>query len=246
MPATDALAALQERLGYRFGDQALLVEALTHESSISSQAGLSGRGRKPTAGTVRSNERLEFLGDRVLGLLVTELLLTSFPDDAEGPLTNRLAALVEARMLAVIGAEMGLGQALIVGHGRGERLAVDPNHPGLLGDACEAIVAAVHLDGGIEASRALVRRFWSHHLATHAAPPRHPKQLLQELAAARHLPPPLYEVVGQEGPSHAPSFAVRLSLGEEHPPVTARGPSKRAAEQECAIAMLNAMAESKP
>jgi ribonuclease-3 len=227
-----ARAALEERLGYRFRDKSLLVQALTHESAA---AGARGRaGPRPT--DRRSNERLEFLGDRVLALVVAELLLERFPEASEGELTHRLVALVKADTLAEIGRTMGIDEALVIG-GRHGRAAADRHHPSLVGDALEAVLGAVHLDGGLAAARAVIERLWGARLTQPAPPARHPKQTLQEHLAARGLPLPVYEAVAREGPDHAPRFTVRVSV-EGVGEAFGEGGSKRAAEEAAAALLL--------
>ncbi len=228
-----ARAALEVELGYRFREPALLARALTHESAA---AGARGRGRPRPTDRV-SNERLEFLGDRVLALVVAELLMERFPEDDEGELTHRLIALVKGETLAAIGLALGLDRALEVGGGRPGRAAADRRNPSLVGNALEAVVGAVHLDGGLEAARGVVVRLWADRLAGGRAPPRHPKQALQERVVAAGYPPPSYELAERVGPDHAPSFLVKVvvpGLGE----ASGRGGSKRAAEEEAAGRLL--------
>ena len=229
---TAARSALETRLGYRFRDPRLLAQALTHESAA---AGARGRAR-PRPTDRRSNERLEFLGDRVLALVVAELLLERFPEASEGELTHRLVALVKSDTLAAIGLAAGIGEALEVG-GRGGRRAADRRHPSLVGDALEAVIGAVHLDGGLAAARAVIERLWGERLTAEGPPTRHPKQALQERVAAAGLPPPVYEPVGREGPDHAPRFTVKVTvegLGE----AVGQGGSKRLAEEAAAARLL--------
>ena len=201
----------------------LLRQALTHRSL----AGIAPQG---------DNERLEFLGDRVLALVVAELLLERFPEASEGELTHRLVALVKSDTLAAIGLAAGIGEALEIG-GRGGRRAADRRHPSLVGDALEAVIGAVHLDGGLAAARAVIERLWGDRLTAEGPPARHPKQALQERLAAAGLPPPVYEPVGREGPDHAPRFTVKVTvegLGE----AVGQGGSKRLAEEEAAARLL--------
>ncbi len=228
-----ARTALERALGYRFTDRRLLAEALTHESAAS---GARGRAR-PRPGDRRSNERLEFLGDRVLALVMAELLLERFPEEREGPLTHRLTALVQADTLAEIGRAVGIDAALEVGRGRTGRPAADPRAASLVGNALEAVIGAVHLDGGLGAARTVVERLWGERLTGTAPPRRHPKQLLQERLAAAGLPAPVYEAIGREGPDHAPRFTVKASVEGLGEAVAVAG-SKRAAEEEAAARLL--------
>jgi ribonuclease-3 len=228
-----ARAALEVELGHRFREAALLARALTHESAA---AGARGRGRARSTDRV-SNERLEFLGDRVLALVVAELLMERFPEDDEGKLTHRLIALVKGDTLARIGLALGLDRALEVGGRREGRTAADRRNPSLVGNALEAVVGAVHMDGGLEAARGVIARLWGELLAGGPTPPRHPKQALQERVVAAGLPPPSYELAERVGPDHAPSFLVKVAvpgLGE----AAGRGGSKRAAEEEAARRLL--------
>lgn len=229
---TAARAALERRLGHRFRDPRLLVQALTHESAA---AGARGRAR-PRPSERRSNERLEFLGDRVLALVVAELLLERFPEASEGELTHRLVALVKGDTLAAIGLEAGVDAALEIG-GRAGRKAADRRHPSLVGDALEAVIGAVHLDGGLEAARAVIERLWAERLAAGGAPARHPKQLLQERLAAEGRPSPVYEPIAREGPDHAPRFTVKVTV-EGVGEAVGQGGSKRLAEEEAAARLL--------
>ena len=224
--------SLEDRIGYRFRDQKLLREALTHESSLK-----GGRAPVRKKERLRSNERLEFLGDRVVALMVAELLMRQFPSEAEGPLTHRLIGLVNGDVLAEIGMEMALSDELVVATQDGSRQSVDPGQASVVGDACEALIGAVYLDGGPEAAKALIERYWSRRIAADTVPPRHPKQLLQEWLAARQLPAPVYRLVTAEGPPHAPCFTVAVEV-RGRTPVEARGSSKRSAELACAEQML--------
>lgn len=227
-----AYGALEDRIGHRFADRSLLIQALTHESAV-----LGARGRALTLPEVlRSNERLEFLGDRVLGLVIAELLVERLPKEREGALTHRLIALVNRDTLAEIGRALGLAQLLRVGGGPG-RAAADPNNPTLLGNAVEALIGAVYLDGGLCAARRAVERLWGERLALDRAPPRHPKQELQEQLAARGLPPPVYRVLARSGPDHAPHFKVAVAV-EGLGVAEGEGGSKRLAEEQAAARML--------
>ena len=216
MSAKDALAG---RLGHRFRDPALLDLALTHRSA--------------GARAQRSNERLEFLGDRVLALAVAAMLYNRFPEESEGALSRRLAALVRREALAEVARAMGVGDALALS--RGEEAAGGRANPGLLSDACEAVIGAVYLDGGIAAAGTFIRRAWASVIA--AEPLQDPKTALQHWALARGLPLPRYEILGRSGPDHAPSFDVQVSVrGKE--PAAASGPSKRDAEKAAAAALM--------
>jgi len=218
------LRAFEGRLGHGFARPELLVRALTH-SSLATPA-------RP------SNERLEFLGDRVLGLAMAETLLEADPAAAEGRLAPRLNALVRLETCAAVARDLGLGEVLRLG--RSEMATGGRRKEALLGDAMEAVIAAVFLDAGYGAARALVQRLWAGRLAEVAEDARDPKSALQEWAQARGLPPPDYAEAGREGPDHRPRFtvAVRLAGGET---AQAEGATKRQAEQAAAAALLARM-----
>ena len=215
------LKAFEARLGHRFRTPDLLVRALTHASL--------GSPTRP------SNERLEFLGDRVLGLAMAEALLAADAGAAEGRLAPRLNALVRLETCADVARDIGLGDVLKLG--RSEMLSGGRRKEALLGDALEAVIAAVHLDGGFEAARALVLRLWGTRIAAVDADARDAKSALQEWAQGRGLPVPEYVELGREGPDHQPHFTieVRLPTGQT---AQAQARTKRAAEQAAAAALL--------
>lgn len=215
------LAGFAARIGHDFRDPALLVRAVTHAS-------LSGPARP-------SNERLEFLGDRVLGLVVAEALYRADGEAAEGMLAPRLNALVRLETCADVARGIGLGDVLRLG--RSEALTGGRRKDALLGDALEAVIAAVYLDAGFEAARAVVLRLWADRIAQAGEARRDAKSSLQEWAQARGLPPPAYAEVARAGPDHAPQFTVRVTLATGAAAEAAAG-SKRAAEQAAAAAML--------
>jgi ribonuclease-3 len=215
---------LERRLDYRFKDRLLLREALTHGSASG-----PGRGRR------RTNERLEFLGDRVVGLAVAELLIRRYPDEPEGALSPRLSGLVSEPALAAVARTLGLGAWLVVA--RSEEEAGGRERPAILADAFEALIGAVYLDGGWDRAAAIVRRGVEPLLETMVAPPRDAKSRLQEWTQARSLGLPRYELVQAEGPDHAPIFEVAVAVADL-PPARAAAQSKRAAEQAAAAALL--------
>jgi len=219
----DASRRLEQALGHRFADPGLLDEALTHSSVAS-----AGDRR-------RTNERLEFLGDRVLGLVVADMLFDRFPDEDEGALARRHAALVRRESLARVAESIGLAESIRLS--RGEEDAGGRKNPGLLADACEAVIAALYLDGGIDVAATFIRDQWDAMMAEDVRPPKDAKTELQEWAQARGLALPRYREVGREGPAHAPMFSIEVSLADRTP-ASASGPSKRAAEQAAAEAML--------
>jgi ribonuclease-3 len=202
-------ASLQKRLGHEFADTSLLVRALTH----------------PSAGA-SNYQRFEFLGDRVLGLVIARWLLELFPQADEGELAIRYNALVRKEACADVAERIGLGEHVIMGGG--EEKAGGRKKPAILGDVCEAVIAALYLDGGLEVARGLIEAEWVHQDA---------KTALQEWAQARGHPVPSYNLTGRTGPDHAPEFTVEVQAGREAP-LRAKGSSKRQAEQAAAQAML--------
>jgi ribonuclease-3 len=181
------------------------------------------------------NQRLEFLGDRVLGLVIAEALLAQDAAAREGDLAPRLNALVRKETCAEVAAELDLGAGLRMG--RSEMLTGGRRKTALLGDAMEAVIAAVYLDGGLEAARALILRAWGGRIAAAPALGRDAKTSLQEWAQARGLPPPDYVDLDREGPDHAPRFSVAVRLGDGREAL-GRAASKRAAQQAAAEALL--------
>jgi ribonuclease-3 len=216
------LSALEERLGYRFKDVALLEQALTHKSFVT--------GRKHA-----SNQRLEFLGDRVLGLAVAEMLYGSFPGNLEGELSQRHTALVRNETCVEVALLLDLGSHLRLG--AGEKNAGGERNHSILGDACEAVMGAIFLDGGYEPAKNMIERYWRPLMTASAQAPRDAKALLQEWALGRGLPVPNYREVERTGPDHKPSFRVSLELPGILP-VEGVGASKREAEKAAAAMML--------
>jgi ribonuclease-3 len=221
------LAEVEQRLGHRFRDRGLLREALTHGS-------MTGRGRR------RTNERLEFLGDRVVGLAVAELLIRRYPHEPEGALTPRMSGLVSEAALAGVARELGLGSWLEVA--KSEEETGGRERPATLADAFEALIGAVYLDGGWEVAAEMVRRCVEPRLETMAVPPRDAKSRLQEWTQSRGLGLPAYRVIKMSGPSHDPVFEIAVSLADVAD-VTATGSSKRAAEQAAAERLLARLAD---
>ncbi|WP_225026260.1 ribonuclease III [Xinfangfangia pollutisoli] len=215
------LAAFQDRIGHRFRRPELLVRAVTHAS-------ISAPNRP-------DNQRLEFLGDRVLGLTMAEALLRADTKASEGQLAPRFNALVRKESCAEVAREVGLGDVLKLG--RSEMLSGGRRKEALLADAMEAVIAAVHLDAGFEVARDMVLRLWASRIGTVEADARDPKTALQEWAQARGMPPPLYSETGREGPDHQPVFTVEVSLADGARE-SARAGSKRLAEQAAAKALL--------
>jgi ribonuclease-3 len=214
------LAALEEKLGHRFADPALLKRALTHASAASTL----------------SNERLEFLCDRVLGLVVAETLHARYPHESEGPLTVRLHALVRAEACAKVAEAVELPAYV---HLAGPGFDSPRARAAILSDVCEAVIAALYLDGGMAASRAFIGRHWAEMFddPSLGAEMRDAKTRLQEWAQGRGLPPPAYRETGRIGPAHAPHFVIEASV-EGMAPETGEGGSKREAEQDAAAKLL--------
>jgi ribonuclease-3 len=210
-------AYLADALGHRFARSELLDQALTHPSAA---------GNAPY-------ERLEFLGDRVLGLVVANMLYRAFPKEPEGALARRYTALVRKEALARIAETIDLGACMRVGEAEQTGLG----RRNLLADACEAVIAALFLDGGYGAAERFVERWWQPLLAEQVEPPMDVKTALQEWAQARALPLPAYRLIGREGPAHDPLFDVEVSL-PNWPPAQGRGRSRRAAEAAAAESLL--------
>lgn len=219
-------ATFQDILGHDFKRPALLREALTHRSVA------HGRNRRGD-----SNERLEFIGDRVLGLVVAEWLAERFPAEQEGALGRRLAHLVSQPVLAVVAEDVGLPVSIAVAPG--EAKAGVRRRATVLADALEASLGALYLDGGLDVARAFIRRAWASAMEAQAEPPKDAKTALQEWAQKRGLDLPRYEVAGRAGPPHAPEFTVTTTVGDR----TGRGTAgnKRAAEQLAAEDLLRSL-----
>jgi ribonuclease-3 len=210
-------------LGHAFRRPALLKEALTHSSVAHSH------GRKQG-----SNERLEFIGDRVLGLMMAEWLAERFPCEQEGELGPRLAHLVSQPVLARVAETVGLAEALSVGPG--EFKAGLTKRATVLADALEAALGALYLDGGVDVARNFVRRAWNDAMVGQVEPPKDAKTSLQHWALKRGLGLPVYSVTSRSGPEHAPKFTITVSVGDADGSGSAG--SKRAAEQLAAEALL--------
>ncbi|MEO5614420.1 MAG: ribonuclease III [Cypionkella sp.] len=221
------LKAFEARIGHTFRQPDLLLRAVTH-ASISST-------------TRPDNQRLEFLGDRVLGLVMAEALLGADVAASEGQLAPRFNALVRKEACAEVAREVGLGDVLKLG--RSEMLSGGRRKEALLGDAMEAVIAAVYQDGGFDAARALILRLWGARIGAVEQDARDPKTSLQEWAQARAMPPPIYTEQGREGPDHQPIFTVEVKL-ESGEAELARAGSKRVAEQAAARALLARMETS--
>jgi ribonuclease III len=217
--------ALSEQFGHRFQDETLLKRALTHAG----------------ADAARSNERLEFLGDRVLALVVAEELYRLYPGEDEGALTRRVHSLVRWEACARVGEEIGLWEHLVLT--RSEAAGGRARGP-IVGSALEAIIAALYLDGGMDVARAFILRWWAPMFADPGSDTRDAKTRLQEWAQGRgrEASAPTYTLKEQAGPDHAPRFVVEAKVtGFE--PVTGEGGSKRQAEQDAAARLLAAVGQ---
>ena len=186
-------------------------------------------------------QRLEFLGDRVLGLSIASWLYAQFPDDPEGKLSARLNAVVSRETCAEIGREIGVPEHLILGkQARDDGAQLSDN---VVGDVVEALIGALYLEAGLDGASAFVRRAWDGKLDRRGEAPKHPKSALQEWAAARQCAPPVYTLVGQSGPHHAPVFTVRVTVGGKRGgSATADGSSKQEAETAAATQLLEELA----
>jgi ribonuclease-3 len=218
-----ALKDLYARLGHDFSYPALLKLALTHASARA--------GARPQ----EDNERLEFLGDRVLGLAIAELLADSFPKAREGELARWFNHLVRAETCAEIAQEWELGTFILMSGG--EAGSGGRSKKTILANACEAVLGAIFADGGYDPARAVVRRFWQPQLDILELAAPDAKSLLQEWAQGRRLPLPRYLEVAREGPDHAPRFTAEVQI-DGVAPERGTGANKRAAEQAAALAML--------
>jgi ribonuclease-3 len=217
-------AGFEDRIGYKFKDSALLEQALTHISALTGSRNRSG-----------SYQRLEFLGDHVLGLVISDMLFAAFPKADEGELSRRLADLVRKEACADVARAIDLGAAIRLGSS--ENNAGGRNRIAILADVCEALVGAVFIDGGYKAATEVIARLWEQRMRAPARPLRDSKTILQEWAQARGLPTPNYREVERRGPDHNPEFRVTVELPNKAP-AEGLGRSKRAAEQAAALAML--------
>ncbi|MBF0355457.1 MAG: ribonuclease III [Alphaproteobacteria bacterium] len=214
---------IETKLGYVFKSPSLRDEALTHPSAASAL--------KP------SYQRLEFLGDRVLGLVVARLLIQRFPGEAEGDLAKRHAVLVSRETAARAAGALGI--APFIKLSKGEDEAGGRSNPTALGDVMEALLGAIYLDGGLAPAEALVVRLWEPLLAEDLSPPKDAKTTLQEWSQARSMGLPVYSVLSQSGPAHDPKFLILARIGDNQ--AQGEGNSKRAAEQMAAKALLETL-----
>lgn len=216
-------ASLEQKIGHRFKDKNWLVQALTHVSAIAH-------------GKVKvSYQRLEFLGDHVLGLVISDLLVREFPRAQEGELSQRLSDLVRKESCVKVGIELDLGAYIYFGSNEAKSGGRHKNS--IIADVCEAVIGAVFVDGGYEAAAQFVEKYWRERALSSKNRLRDPKTLLQEWGQARGLPPPAYRQIERKGPDHKPIFRIAVDL----PGLDAaegEGKTKRDAQQAAATAML--------
>lgn len=222
MPDFDAL---EGKIGYRFKRRDLLQKALTHSSKNNED----------------NNERIEFLGDRVLNLVMAHALYETFPDETEGNLAKRHSALVQGRMLAVIGNEIDLGEFIILSES--ERQSGGAENENIVSDAMEALLGAVFLDGGLEPARKIIVELWGENIRTLTEAHQDPKTELQEWVQARGLPLPDYQIIDKSGPDHAPLFIIEVRV-EGFDAIQAEGASRRQGEKVAASKMLRKVLNS--
>ena len=218
---------LEEALGHHFARPALLALALRH----------------PSAGTqAGSNQRLEFLGDRVLGMVVAAMLYEAFPHEAEGALSQRYSALVRREALEGVARSLALGDRLTLS--RSERAGGGRENPANLADACEAVIGALYVDGGLQAAERFIRHHWAPAMNANPEPPRDPKTQLQEWTQSRALGLPVYRMLSSSGPAHAPLFEVEAEVAGLGKAV-GTGATKRTAEQGAAGKLLTRIAQAR-
>ncbi len=217
-----SLELLEKAIGYRFHNSAYATEALTHPSA-------SGASRRA------NYERLELLGDAVLGLIISEWLLSYFKEEKEGQIAKRRAGLVCGTTLAQVARSIGLGDFIILGEG--EAASGGRDNDATLENAIGALIGAIYSDGGLEAARAFILPYFTPLAEAMLEPPRDPKTQLQEWAQGRGLPIPEYRVTSQHGPAHAPTFTVEVQV-QGFSPASASGSSKRVAERDAAAKLI--------
>ena len=221
------LQPLTKTLGHDFADSVLLSRALTHGSAPRRQRGIAD-----------DYQRLEFVGDRVLGLIIAERLYRDFPREREGALAKRFAMLVRREALAEVAGKIGLGSYITIS--KSEEDVGGRENPAILADCCEALIGALFLDGGLVPARRFVEAQWQALIEADRRPPEDAKTALQEWAQARALGLPVYQEVERRGPDHDPFFTVEVSI-EDRPAAQGSGRSKRLAEQEAAARLLEAL-----
>nr|WP_314260482.1 ribonuclease III [uncultured Devosia sp.] len=215
---------LQFRLGYKFADPDLLHRALTHSSALA-----------PARRIERSYQRLEFLGDRVLGLVVADMLYRRYPKANEGELSRTLNTLVRKETCAIIARTLALGPEMVLGDSEARTGGAEKE--AILGDVTEAVIGAIYCDGGMGKAYEFVERMFAEFLVDGSANKADAKTTLQEWAQARGLEPPTYTQTDRRGPDHAPEFTITITLGDFEP-LSATGPSKKIAEHKAAELFL--------
>ncbi len=221
-------ADLERRIEHTFKNRALLDLALTHRSATIDSA---------VTAPELTNERLEFLGDRVLGLCVADLLYSHFPDEPEGNLARRLSSLVSRETLFEVAEQLDLTTYVKVGGSEGD---VEHRTASIASNACEALIGAVYIDAGIEAAKKFIVRYWQPLMKAVVTAPKDAKTSLQEWAQGRGLPLPIYTLVESSGPAHAPEFKMSVSI-EGFEPVIGHGASKRVATQAAAAELVKVL-----
>ena len=217
------LSDLEQQLGYRFRDNSLLTRALTHGSAVAESDGRA------------TYQRLEFLGDRVLGLIIADLLWEHFPHADEGELARRFNALVRRETCMEVAKDLGLGAFLIIG--ASEERSGGRRKTAILADAAESVIGAIYRDGGFDAARELIAAHWQPRMLAAERPRRDAKTALQEWSQGRGMPPPTYEIIERKGPDHAPIFKVRVLISGLEP-AFGEGRSRRDGEQIAASSLL--------
>ena len=218
---------IEQKIAYEFTDKTLLKEALTHPSYT-----------KKLNQKAINYQRLEFLGDAVLGALISHLIYEMYPNEIEGDLAKRHAGLVSGVTIAEVASAIGLGDNIIMN--ASEAASGGKANPTILEDVCEALIGAIYLDGGFEEAKRFVFTHWHDLAASAKAPPKDAKTALQEWAQGRGKPLPVYKVVKNEGPAHAPLFTIEVSV-EGVESVVAEGASKAKAEQKAATLLLETL-----
>lgn len=224
-----ALSEAEIAAGHRFRDKALFIRALTHPSAVAASDAVQ-----------HANQRLEFLGDRVLNLVIAERLIERRRNESEGDLAPRLNRLVKKGACAEAFRHLGLGAYILMSDS--EIASGGRERESTLGDACEAVIAAIYLDGGLSPARKFIERGWAPQFANGPAETKDPKTLLQEWAQGKGHPLPDYIVISRTGPDHAPEYEVEVRIADNGA-ATATGPSKRDAERHAAAAMLKTIRE---
>lgn len=219
-----------DKSNYRFKNESLLLEALTHPSALGKKNG------KPTK--KKNYERLEFLGDSVLSMIIAELLIKQYQNESEGNISKRHTALVCGTTLAQIAGDIGLPSMIIMS--KGEESSGGRENQHILENVTESLIGAIYLDGGLEAARKFIYKFWRERALSNITPPRDPKTELQEISQSLNKTLPMYEVAEQKGLAHNPLFVVKVSIDGKGEAI-GEGHSKKEAEKKAAIKMIKAL-----